>query len=151
MWINLTTADLNEYLAAPQVRALQTKALADGQTDPTPNIISEIAEQVRNVIAAAGYPLESSAGTFPEVLKPSVAALVIELAQTRIPGLSLTTEQRNQVAYARTMLANITAQKVAIEPPVVPDYSLNGQGTGSLMRVVTKGERIDREGLRRLS
>lgn len=150
-WITLSADDLNEYLPALQLKALRTKALAAGQADPMPSFIAEVAAQVRNTIASAGYPLEATANSFPAVLKTAVAFLVIGLAQARIPGLSLTTEQNAQIDSAKAILNKILAREVAIEAPVVPDTTIHAP-TSSVRVVSARGktERVSGKDLRRL-
>jgi len=151
-WITLTPDDLNEYLAAGQLKALRTKALASGQTDPLPLMIAEVARTLRNSIASAGWPLEATDGSLPQALKSAAAFLVIELAQTRLPGLSLTTEQKAQAAAARTTLKEIRARKVGVEMPVNPDYSASGVGTASVVRVVrSRKDNVSANDLKKLS
>ena len=150
-WITLAADDLNEYLPALQLKALRTKALATGQSDPLPSFIAEVAAQVRNTIASAGYPLEATANSFPSVLKTAVAFLVIGLAQARLPGLSLTAEQQDQIENANAMLRKISDREVAIDPPLVADTST--QAPTSAVRVITsrtKNERVSGKDLRRL-
>lgn len=150
-WITMTAEDLNEYLPALQLKALRTKALAAGQSDPLPSMIAEVAAQVRNTIASAGYPIEATANSFPAVLKTAVAFLVIGLAQARLPGLSLTSEQDEQIANAKALLNKISAREVAIDAPLVPDTTLSSPT--SAVRVVSsrqKSERVSGKDLRRL-
>ena len=149
-WITITSNDLGEYLPSAQLRALRTKALATGQSDPTASYIIEVTNLVRNTIAGAGFPLEATANSFPQVLKTSVAFLVIALAQTRL-GLTLTPDQKAQIENAETMLANIAAGKVAIEAPLIPVATL--PKTGGTIRAIStrdKSDRIDSKQLRRL-
>ena len=151
-WITLTTTDLNEYLPAALLRALQTKALAAGQSDPMPGFIAEVAAQVRATIASAGYPVEATPGTFPAALKTAVAFLTIGLAQARLPGLSLTAEQNAQIDNAQALLKKITNREFSIEAPAVPDTTLSA--SSSAIRTVTsrdKNERVSTRDLRRLS
>lgn len=135
-WITITTNDLNDYLPAALLKALRTKALAVGQADPVPELLGEVITQVRTTLASAGYPLEATPDSVPAVLKTPVAFLTIALAQTRLPGLALTTEQRAQVADAKAMLTRISRRDVAIEAPTTPDTTSLSTPSGTI-RVVT--------------
>lgn len=151
-WTTLTPDDLNDYLAAAQLRALRTKALGSGQTDPLPTLTTQVCGHLRSVIASAGYPLEAAAGTLPALLKPAAAALVLELAQTRLPGLALTTEQKTQVANAKSLLRDISGRKVALEAPAVPDSTLSSALPSAVVRVVSgRKNKLSSGDLKRLS
>ena len=41
-WTTLTLTDLEDYLLAPQIAALRTAALADGQDDPVARTIADV-------------------------------------------------------------------------------------------------------------
>jgi hypothetical protein len=124
-WTTLSSNDLLPYLAAAQLEALQTQALGETQTDPTPTLIADITRRIRALIAAGGYAVSATENTLPELLKGPAAALVIELAQTRIPGFSLSSEQSKQADQARALLAKISSSLVAVEAPDDPDTSLS--------------------------
>ncbi len=139
-WTTLTADELNEYLASAQLRALRTRALAATQDDPLPQMIEEVILHVRNVITSAGLPVEAASGTFPEALKSAVAFLTLELAQTRLPGLSLTTEQKTLISAARGTLNKILARSLAVEAPATADYSGVG-GTSATMQLLRSRSR----------
>lgn len=143
-WITLSADELNEYLPAAQLRALRTKALAVGQSDPLPSMIAEVAAQVRNTLMSAGYPIEAAAGSFPDFMRTAVAFLTIGLAQARIPGLSLTTEQNAQIDDAKSLLAKIARREVAVEAPVTPDTTATA--ASAKVRVVSSRAKAQRTG-----
>lgn len=121
-WTTLTPDDLSTYLAAPQVKALQTKALASGQSDPVAAIIEDVATRVRAELRASGrIVLSATEGTLPPELRRTVLALVIEAAQTRLPGLALTPEQKRAADQARDILALAIAGKLTLSAPDDPE------------------------------
>jgi hypothetical protein len=139
-WTTLTSDELLPYLAAAQLNALQTKALGTDQTDPTPTLMSDIAKRVRALVASGGWAISATSDTLPALLHGPAAALVVELAQTRIPGFSLTTEQTRQADQARDLLAKIASGLVAVETPTDPDTTLS---VGKTLRGSGRPERVD--------
>ena len=80
--------DLNDYLVAAQINVLRTKALASGQGDPMLDIIEDVSTRIRAEIR--GNPENRVSNTvfaIPPELIGVAAALIIESAQGRIPGL----------------------------------------------------------------
>ena len=136
-WITLTTEDLQQYLASAQVKALQTRALGALQTDPVPEFITQAATRVRMAIASASGVLQATPYSVPPSLKSTVAALALEQAQTRLPGLSLTREQLSQASLARGVLTQLSQGKLAYEAPDEPTQTIATPSTLQL-RVVKK-------------
>jgi hypothetical protein len=98
-WTTIAVEDLNDYLVAAQMTALRESALADGQADPFTNIMHARCNYVRNRIAGR-VDLSATAYAVPPELKTQTCLLIIEAMQGRIPSLSLTEDQRRQIARA---------------------------------------------------
>lgn len=117
-WITFSESHIFRYLAAPQVEALQAAALAAGQANPLPEIIADTAARVRNEIRGNPTNRVSAVATeVPPELIGAAAALAIEAAQTRLPGLSLTAEQIRLANDSRSMLRRVAAGTFPITLP----------------------------------
>ncbi len=136
MWFTPSSTDLQPYLAAPQLEALQNTLLADGQTDPLPDIIADVVARVRAEIRA--YPpnrLSASPDAVPPELRGAVAHLALEAAQTRIPSFELTADQRRAADNARHLLTRIAGGHLRISQPDDPEDSPSGPQTGRTVTV----------------
>lgn len=123
-WITPGISDLDTYLAAPQREALQTQALAPGQSDPVAAILGNVVEQVRAQLRGSRQPVSATTGTVPPELVPSVAALTIERAQSRLPSLVLTADQKRAADQARELLALAGQGKLQLTRPDDPEEGL---------------------------
>lgn len=132
-WISLVPADLEDYLAASQLAALRESALGDTQTDPVPVLIADIIARVRAEIAAApGNILSATSGTVPPSLRSATAMMVLEQAQTRLPGLSLTKDQQRLASEARALMARVARGEVGVETPDDPATSAPSSTSGTI-------------------
>ncbi|KAF0094018.1 MAG: Uncharacterized protein E1N59_2276 [Puniceicoccaceae bacterium 5H] len=120
-WSPLSPLTLQRYLAAPQLRALQTAALADEQADPIPEIVADLTARVRAELRAGGGVLSAEPMALPPELHGPAAALVLEAAQTRLPSLELTTAQVRAADEARALLERFANGKLRAEPPADPE------------------------------
>ncbi len=135
-WITLNPTDLEQYVAAAQLKALQTKALGSTQVDPLPEYLAQAATRVRMAIASAGGLLQATPNSVPASLRATVAALALEQAHTRLVGLALTREQLAQASQARATLSLLSSGKLAYEAPDEPTQSIPTQS--SQIRVVKR-------------
>ncbi len=138
-WISITPDNLNDYLAAAQVSAFRTKALAAGQSDPLVEIITDVARRIRTEIR--GCPsnrVSATDGALPPELKSTAIALIVEAAQTRLPGLKLTDEQKRAADNARAYLLRIARCEVPVSAPDNPQEPPTEQRGG---RVEVVGSR----------
>ena len=118
-WNTITTDDIKSRLAGAELNALQTAALADGQTDPTPEIVNQVIDEVRGYIAAAGVTLGTE-GTIPSKLKVATLNLIRYRLCSRLPVASLLTEARiKEYDDAVRLLEQVAAKKFAVEEPTV--------------------------------
>ncbi|HBR95712.1 MAG TPA: hypothetical protein DEA90_16265 [Opitutae bacterium] len=107
-WTTLTLTDLEDYLLAPQIAALRTAALADGQDDPVARTIADVVIEVRNRVAQCGTnKVSPTAGTIPPELLVHAAYIALERAQGRIPSLTLEDFQIRMANEARKILREV--------------------------------------------
>jgi hypothetical protein len=117
-WINITIEDLYAYLVAVQVDVLRRCALAKNQSDPVEKIIEDISLKIRAQIASSRKnSLSQRPYALPPQLKSEACILILEVAQTRIPGLKLTADQIRLADQARLQLQKIAHGEIAIAMP----------------------------------
>ncbi|MDR2735758.1 MAG: hypothetical protein LBB20_02895 [Puniceicoccales bacterium] len=135
-WIKIIPEDLYDYLVAQQVDALRKQALAKHQIDPIMEIIKDVSSRIRSEIKSNRQNvLSATAGAIPLELKSAACSLILEIAQTRIPGLKLSEDQIRLADQARESLRRVAKGEVAIS---VPDEAKDYQPVG--VEVVTHRE-----------
>lgn len=146
-WQSLTTDDVKTRLAGAEVAALQSAALASGQTDPIPDIITAVVDEVRGYIAAGGITL-GAAGTIPSKLVSAALAIVRYRVCTRLPVKSLLTEDRvRENEAAIRLLERVADGKFAVEEPTTADTEAIGAPSPSFAEKTLTFDRDSQEGL----
>lgn len=143
-WITIQLADLNDYLAAAQVNALNTAALSSGQTGRFNRLMPDMINRIRTSIESCPRNhLSATPLTVPPELKWVACCLIIEAMQSALPSVRLTDDQRVQIACAKDKLNRIAAceESVSIpnDPLNPPDVQRSGQ-----TRLVTSTRRETR-------
>ena len=108
-WAVITAADLAPFLVAPQLTALRTVALAQGQNDPFDDLLPICAGRVRDYIVSNPRNLLSAT---PNSVPPGTCVwclcwLMIEALQARVPTLKLTEDQKKEISNAKNELEKI--------------------------------------------
>lgn len=117
-WIEIETDDLYTYLASQQVDALRKTAIADQQNDPVGDIISDISLKIRSqIVSNKKNALSSRKYAIPPELKSVACSLIVETAQTRIPGLKLTADQVRLADQSREYLQKIVKGDLLVSEP----------------------------------
>ncbi|MDR1458580.1 MAG: hypothetical protein LBI37_03620 [Puniceicoccales bacterium] len=117
-WIKIIPEDLYDYLIAEQVDALRKQALAKHQTDPIVKIINDVSLRVRSEIKSnRKNVLSAIPGAIPLELKSATCSLILEIAQTRIPGLKLSEDQIRLANQARESLNRVAKGGMYISIP----------------------------------
>lgn len=115
-WTTLTADHVKTRLAAAELAALQTVALAVGQTDPLPEIIAAVTDEIRGYIAANSSNQLGAAGAVPPRLESAALAIIRYRLATRLPVKSLLTEDRvKENEAAIRLLERVAAGNFAIE------------------------------------
>jgi hypothetical protein len=95
MWITVQESDVLSRMAGPEVVALQTKALGANQTDPIPEVIAEVMDEIRGFIGAHPSNLPMGSGiTIPSKLKGSALSIIVHRVASRLPTKILMTDER---------------------------------------------------------
>lgn len=123
-WIAIQPSDVvQKRLTAPEISAIQTKVLAPGQTDPIPEEIESVSNQVRGYVGncVRNLPLAPKP-LIPEKLKDAATALVVYNLCQRLPtSILLTPDRIRGYEDALTLLRAAAKCEFAIERPVVED------------------------------
>ena len=99
-WLNITDADLNDYLVAAQMNALRTAALGRGQANPFTSIMQDRCNYVRNRISKR-ISISQTAYAVPPELKTCTCMLIIEAMAGRLAvAVTLTEDQVRMVKRA---------------------------------------------------
>jgi hypothetical protein len=137
-WTSITIDDLNDRKLAPYVDALRTAALANGQFDPSEQIITDAVAQIRSEIGS--WPrniLDSDATKIPSDLKGLAVRMVLRDMKGRLEE-ALTEDERREKQSDENLLERIAAGKRAIAEPDDPQTTPEIQHKGGV-EVVTKG------------
>ncbi|MDR2776492.1 MAG: hypothetical protein LBB17_00380 [Puniceicoccales bacterium] len=129
-WITIQISDLNDYLCSTQLNALKTLEMANDQTNPIDEIIGDITARIRAEISGNRHNLLSADRTkIPHDLKSFACCLILESAQTRLPGLKMTADQIRLATDAKDYLKRIAQGEVPVSVPddaiTIGDFSSN--------------------------
>ncbi|MDE6576470.1 MAG: hypothetical protein K2L24_03715 [Opitutales bacterium] len=117
-WINITIEDLYTYLAAPQVETLRRCAVAKSQPDPVADAIQNVVLSIRAyIVSNKRNVLSQSPYAIPPELKNDACVLILEVAQLRIPGFRLTSDQVRLVEDARGKMQKIVSGEFVVSLP----------------------------------
>jgi hypothetical protein len=147
-WNVMASSDLNDYQVAAMMTALRESALADGQADPFTAIMHDRANYIRNRISKK-IQISATAYAIPPELKTCACWLIIEAMQTRLPGLSLSEDQKSQISRAYKDLDIAATVDLPISDPtdpVTPAVS-SGQGFEQVSTPTRKTSRTKLDGL----
>lgn len=121
-WITITTDDVKTRLSGPELTALQTVALSDGQSDPLPEIVSQVVDECRGYVAACASNTLGDGETIPEKLLGAALAMIRYRLATRLPTKRLLTDERvDENKGAVRLLERVADCKFAIEEPETPE------------------------------
>jgi len=119
-WIPITVADLKDAKLAALVKALQEKALGEGQTDPTPRLTQAVVDRIRRKIASClKNQLDADPTTIPIGLKTMAVDLIYAEMKGRIEE-PLTNDEKDAIREHAADLNRIAECKDVIEQPDNP-------------------------------
>jgi hypothetical protein len=120
-WITLTEAGVQTKLAGAELAALKTAALASGQANPLPEVITQVTREVRGYVAACQRNVLGAEGTIPDELELAALNRIRYELATRLPVASLLTEARRDANRAATeQLKDAAACRFLIVAPATP-------------------------------
>jgi hypothetical protein len=138
-WQTISEDDLREKMAAAEVSALQTAALATGQANPITGTIARVVDEVRGYIAAGGFSLEDGA-YIPSKLVDATLTIVAWRAAMRLNVKSILSEaRRSEYDQALQLLRLVATGKFAIEEPTtVEDEALGAPSPSMADKTLTR-------------
>ncbi|MDR2737379.1 MAG: hypothetical protein LBB18_00340 [Puniceicoccales bacterium] len=117
-WTTIQTSDLYDYLCVTQLNALRNLELAGGQANPIYEIIGDVTTRIRAEISGnKNNLLSSDRNKLPGDLKSFACHLILEYAQTRLPGLKLTDDQIRLANDAKEYLKRVARGEIPISVP----------------------------------
>lgn len=130
-WLTISITDLNDYLVGAQVTALNSAALAAGQTDRFTKVMTDMVNRIRvKIEGCSRNHISATPLTIPSELKWAACYLIIEAMQAGVPGLKLTEDQRNQIAKANEQLTRIADCREVVSIPDDPLTPADVQRSG---------------------
>jgi hypothetical protein len=140
-WTTISLLDLQEARAAKLVEALTTKALGDGQPDPSAGIVAKVVDELRAAIGFSGrYVLDAVDSSVPASLKDLAVQKVIRLAKTRLM-MSLNDAEREEERTYQKRLETLISGKWPVESPDSPLSSSLVQSSAP-SQIVSSGARL---------
>jgi hypothetical protein len=116
-WITPSLAWLTDHKVGELIDALRTEALASGQTDPMPRIVTEVTDELRAAIAFSGkYTLDADVTTVPKGLKEVATKKIVRLMKGRLE-LSLSDDEKRDADIYESRLKAINEGKWPIDDP----------------------------------
>lgn len=137
-WINITAADLNDYLVAAAVTALRTAALGVGQADPFTAIMHDRTNYIRSRISKR-ITISATEYSVPPELKTAACLLIIEAMQPRLKQ-ALTEDQKTMIQRAYKDLDIAGTEDLPVSTPDDPIEPVVQQ-TGGQISIVSKRTR----------
>ena len=138
-WISITsTADLEHYVVAALVAAINEAALGDTQDDRFTRVQADVISEVRMAIASnKTNELDTDTTTIPKSLRPAACWLIANYMAQGL-GISLTEQQLDEVRNAREKLSDVARGNLTIEEPdSVVDDSEAQAGAGAQLATYT--------------
>lgn len=118
LWKTITLECLKTYLFAPQLNALIDYASIPGGPDIIPMIIEDTISRIRaEVHGKVKNALDDDHLTLPPEVRSAAMHLILEAIQSRVPGISLSDEQKENAKQARELLRRISKGEVPVTYP----------------------------------
>ena len=125
-WLILTAGMLQARIAAAEYNALTAAVISSGQSDPIPQLLSDVTERVRLAIRSGGESL-GAVNTVPASLRRAALAIAKHDLFSRIAVLRTLAEgAKNDAEKAERMLERVEEGKVKIEAPETADETETG-------------------------
>lgn len=126
-WVTIARTDLEHYVVAALVTAIDSASLGDTQTDRFTRVGDDVVKQVRMAVASnEGNTLDSDATKIPQSLRPDACWIIAGLMAQGL-GVELTDQQANEVSYARDRLKDVARGDLSVEVPDAEDDTPDAQ------------------------
>ncbi len=142
-WITLTDEMVRSRLSGLEIEHLEDIRGA-GATDPVPDIIADVVQEVRGHVATSGAALDSGA-TIPAKLKNAALVLIRNRVITQLPDLGLLDDaRRDEGRGAERLLERVADGKFAVDLPDTPITDEASGGDGGIEVVRSETPRFSR-------
>jgi hypothetical protein len=126
MWITITSDDVKTRLTGVEMTAFTTKALAAGQTDPLPDIIAQMAREVRGHVAGGGNLLGDGL-TIPDELLAAAVDMIVFRLTTRL-GIAVREDRKTANDQAKTLMGQVGRGEFKVASPATAASEQAGAG-----------------------
>lgn len=134
-WTTVTTSDLNDTKVAALVSALRTAALAQGQSDPSTNIIADVVTTIRNNIkSCAANELDITTTKIPPSLKRLACRMIVREMQSRL-RIALNDDERNERSADERTLERIARCELKVDETDTPETTATVQAGSNTPRI----------------
>jgi hypothetical protein len=146
-WISIEEADVQSRLAAAELSALKTVALADGQTSPLTDVIAHVVDEIRGYVAACAANTLGEGAVIPQKLLSAALAMIRFRLATRLPRFPLDENRRRENDQALRLLEQVAACKFAIEEPATAEDEAVSSPSPSIFEASRTFKRTDQDGI----
>ena len=151
MWITLSSADVQQKLAADEYDAVTSASLPDGVTaaEIITDELSRTLAQVRGFVSANKSNALGDGETIPDELKDAALVIVRYKVFTRLPGMKALLDELRVKEYeeATRLLRDVSAGRFAIVPPTTPAADDEQAAPSTIETVSAPTRRNKRENL----
>lgn len=118
-WRAITENDLLQRISGDELDSIRSAALADGQEDPVPTLLEQVADFVRGYIAANAANTLGATGTIPERLILPACDYAVVNVFSRVAGMLIDTNETRQKASdaAIRLFERVSEAKYNVEQP----------------------------------
>ncbi len=143
-WITLAVGDLNDAKAATLISAVANNALASGQTNPIPNLIGVVVEELRGAIGYSGkYSVSETVSTIPPNLKDMAVQKIVRVCKRRLEQMLDQSDRDDEATYQKRISA-IMAGEWPIDQPDDPMALAPSTPQGRVSEIVPPTRRFRR-------
>ena len=118
-WIVLTEDHVKACLSGVELAAWRKAALAPGQTDPVPDALNRVTNEIRGYIRASLVGNLDAGNSIPDELLETAMALVIAQLSTRLP-IVLTDDRKAARDAAKDQLKDVAARRFRLADSPTP-------------------------------
>lgn len=145
-WITLSNSNVWDAKAFQLIAAVSASCLGSGQTDPVPNLISSVIEELRGAIGYSGkYQVSTTASTIPPNLKDMAVQKIVRLCKRRLEQ-QLSLDERDEESVYQRRLGFIRSGDWPIDQPddplasnpSAPQGRVSDAGTGICRQFTTR-------------
>ncbi|MBN1671206.1 MAG: hypothetical protein JXR37_09250 [Kiritimatiellae bacterium] len=125
-WLAITEELLKKHFSSTELETYRAAAVADGETDPIAQVISNITNRVRASVASCPQNVvDSDSTTIPDELLGAACDLIAWEIMKRPGGVMMDPEGARELAYkeALKLLTRVEDCRFRIENPVTGDAS----------------------------